>query len=434
MIVIPGILGSRLVHEDSGTTVWGAFGGGFADPRTDDGARLVALPMQQGVPLSQLRDDVVPDQVLDRLQVNLLGMPLELGAYVNILRSLGVGGYRDRELARGGEVQYASDHFTCFQFAYDWRRDNAENAARLHQFILETRDYVRKEYERRYGPPKRPIKFDLVAHSMGGLMSRYYLRYGDAPLPEDGSLPELSWAGAQHVQRLVMIGTPNAGSIQSLFDLSEGVAFAPVLPSYPAAILGTMPGIYQLLPRARHGVLVDADDPQQRAGDPLDPELWRRHQWGLADPSQDASLARLLPDVEDPAERRAIALDHLEKALRKADQFQRALDVPARPPEGTTLHLFAGDAKPTSATASVDAASGEAEVASDDYGDGIVLRTSALMDERVGQEWSPGLVSPIHWRTTTFLFTDHLGLTRDPVFTDNLLFMLLEQPRVAQTP
>jgi hypothetical protein len=30
----------------------------------------------------------------------------------------------------------------------------------------------------------------------------------------------------------------------------------------------------------------------------------------------------------------------------------------------------------------------------------------------------------------TFLFTDHLGLTRDPAFADNVLYLLLEDPRL----
>jgi len=28
-----------------------------------------------------------------------------------------------------------------------------------------------------------------------------------------------------------------------------------------------------------------------------------------------------------------------------------------------------------------------------------------------------------------FLFRDHLGLTQDPAFIDNLLYLLLEEPR-----
>ena len=51
------------------------------------------------------------------------------------------------------------------------------------------------------------------------------------------------------------------------------------------------------------------------------------------------------------------------------------------------------------------------------------------MDERVGSNWMPMLKSPIRWSHVTFLFTDHIGLTRDPAFTDNVLYLLLEDPR-----
>ncbi|MCH8127608.1 hypothetical protein IIC38_16870 [candidate division KSB1 bacterium] len=59
----------------------------------------------------------------------------------------------------------------------------------------------------------------------------------------------------------------------------------------------------------------------------------------------------------------------------------------------------------------------------------FILRSSALMDERLGGTWSPTLISPITWRQVLFLFTEHLAMTKDPAFTDNLLFLLLEQPR-----
>ncbi len=48
IIVIPGLLGSKLVDQDSGKTVWGAFGLGQVDPNTPQGARLFALPMAPG--------------------------------------------------------------------------------------------------------------------------------------------------------------------------------------------------------------------------------------------------------------------------------------------------------------------------------------------------------------------------------------------------
>jgi hypothetical protein len=98
IIVIPGLLGSRLVQKGSGTVVWGAFGLGQVDPNTPRGARMVALPMHRGASLSALRDDTVSDGALDRLIYNVLGVPIELNAYYRILRILGVGGYRDQQL------------------------------------------------------------------------------------------------------------------------------------------------------------------------------------------------------------------------------------------------------------------------------------------------------------------------------------------------
>ena len=41
------------------------------------------------------------------------------------------------------------------------------------------------------------------------------------------------------------------------------------------------------------------------------------------------------------------------------------------------------------------------------------------------------LQSPIAWSGVQFLFSDHLGLTEDPAFADNVLFLLLEQPRLS---
>ncbi len=32
-----------------------------------------------------------------------------------------------------GSTDYGDGHFTCFQFDYDWRRDNVEDAKRLNR-------------------------------------------------------------------------------------------------------------------------------------------------------------------------------------------------------------------------------------------------------------------------------------------------------------
>jgi hypothetical protein len=151
--------------------------------------------------------------------------------------------------------------------------------------------------------------------------------------------------------------------------------------------------------------------------------------WGLADPEQDRVLEVILPEVPDRDARRRIAIDHQRKCLERARRFAEALDSPAVSPPGLKQYLIAGDSVPTVAVLSVDESTGAVEIAASAPGDGTVLRSSALMDERIGGAWTHSLVSPIRWQNVMFLFTDHLGMTKDPAFTDNVLYLLLEDPR-----
>jgi len=425
VIVIPGVLGSKLINAETDQVVWGAFTGGAVNPKKAEGARLFALPMQEGVPLSQLRDTVVSDGALDRIRLSFFFLPISLSAYVYILRALGVGGYRDEALGESGAIDYGEDHFTCFQFDYDWRRDISENAKRLHEFILEKKKYVEAELDTRFGAKERDVKFDIVAHSMGGLVARYYLRYGPNPLPPDGSIPPQSWEGYLNVERVVLIGPPNAGSVQSLVYLVKGIKFGPFLPKYEPAILGTMPAVYQLLPRPRHKAIVQMRNRDEPV-DIYDPAFWEEMGWGIVAEDQDDVLKKLLPDASNREERLQVARDHLGKVLARAKQFAEAMDSPSELPEGMTLYLFAGDAVKTDAVMAVDEKNGNIKTIQQGPGDKTVLRSSALMDERVGAQWEPRLISPIDWTNVVFLFKDHLGLTKDSVFIDNILYFLLE--------
>lgn len=427
VIVIPGILGSKLADADASRPVWGAFTFGAADADTADGARAVALPMRESVPLAELRDDVRATTVLDTLTADIgLIRNLKIGAYVDILTTLAAGDYRDQTLGEAGVVDYGGAHYTCFQLAYDWRRDVSEMAVELDQQVRAAQVAQRVA---RGLPDDAPIKVDVIAHSMGGLVLRYYLRYGTQPLPENGSLPELTWAGAEHVDRAILIGTPNAGSAEALVQLVEGLDLNPFFPNYRPALLGTMPAIYQLLPRARHASVVD------ESGTPIDVfdvRTWEKYGWGLASPDQDRVLRWLLPEFDDPEVRRRIALDHLAKCLDRAQQFHRALDVPAKRPDGLELYLFAGDAYDTPGVVRVDARGG-VRVVEMVPGDETVARTSAVMDERVGGAWRPYLRSPVDWSQVFFVHANHLGLTRAAAFVDNVLFLLLEKPRAGRT-
>ncbi|WP_428387180.1 esterase/lipase family protein [Mucisphaera sp.] len=433
VIVIPGILGSRLKDPQTGRLVWGAFDNEYIRPTSAEGARLIALPMEQGKPLNQLHSRLVPDGALDTVNVSIFWLPFELGAYVQILETLGAGGYRDEQFAQAGTVDYGTDHFTCFQFAYDWRRDNVENAHALLDFIDEKRKLVQDAYLRDYGIANADVKFDIVAHSMGGLLTRYALRYGRADLPTDGSTPEVTWAGAEHIDQVILVATPSAGSVYSMLQLQEGAKLPIFWPDYEPALLGTMPAIYQLLPRPRHGGYID-ETTRQPINSIYDAHYWEEMGWSLLDPDQDDILQQLLPNATTREHRLVIARDHTAKALHRARLFHEALDIPANRPEHLELHLFAADSRETGAILAINQETGRTHITGTAPGDTTVLRTSALMDERLNGNWTPQLRSPIDWTSVTFLFSDHIGLTKSKAFSDNVLYKLLEQPSDPPVP
>ncbi len=226
-----------------------------------------------------------------------------------------------------------------------------------------------------------------------------------------------------------MVGTPNGGSLDAMLKLVEGYHPALLLPRYPAAVIGTMPSLYEMLPRSRHGVLLDDQD--RPVNDIFDPELWRKNGWGLVDSSQDKVLQMLLPHVASPQDRRQLAFEYLSKVLYRAKQFAAALDVPAEPPKSVKYYLVVGDAEDTDKVARFDQ-NGKITVTKKGPGDSVVLRSSALMDERGPDRQTSRLISPIGWKQVFFLFSDHRNITNDPAFTDNLLYILLESPSDSQ--
>ncbi len=119
VIVIPGLLGSRLV-DGQGRVVWGEFGGDSIDLGSAEGLRALALPMDGG------DDDLRADGALQKVRVSL-GLDFKFEAYSSMLQAFGVGGYTDE--GHGSiPVDYGPGHYTCFQFGYDWRKSCAENA------------------------------------------------------------------------------------------------------------------------------------------------------------------------------------------------------------------------------------------------------------------------------------------------------------------
>lgn len=421
-VFIPGIMGSRLTVTGSSDAVWGEFGNAVARKNADDTRQLIALPLAQGRPLHSLKSLSAADGTVRRAR--LWGLPISVGIYDGILDTVGAS------LGTGRGVrlsQPASSFFTSFEFEYDWRRSLDETAAQLHEFLQLAASIVQASREN-----SAPVQFDVVAHSMGGLILRYYLQYGAQLLPSNGQLPQLTWAGCNLVAKAILVATPNAGAAISIRTLIEGLPGRPLVhPGYDQAITGTMPSLYQLMPRTRHNAIVD--QATHETLDPFDENLWHRFGWGLAGPDIDDTLKVQMQGSGTPSSRRDAAGDHLGKCLRNARNFHAAMDLQTVPPEGTELHLVAGDGRPTVRRLGVAASSGSLAILAREAGDGTVIRGSALLDERMGLDdtdasWFGEPRSPIPWKSVIFLNAEHMAMINDRVAVDNLLFRLFEAP------
>ncbi|MEM7188812.1 MAG: hypothetical protein AAF439_04300 [Pseudomonadota bacterium] len=446
LIAVPGILGSRLVDTATDKVIWGGGARGLsADP--EDPADFLALALPIGPadqPLTRHRDRVRADGILDTASVDILGVEIDIDVYIGVARTLDAGGFRvsgqssfdgpgapvtlaepiETSVEETEERQEATSDFNAFRFDYDWRRDLIETAHAFGRFLR--RRQIQVATARGVAPDE--VKFDLIAHSMGGLVSRYFLMYGDAAPGPDGTLPPITWDGARFFSRAIFVAPPNAGSISAMTYLVNGRSLGPFQPHFPATLLATHPSIYQLMPRSRHNRLFQAGAPVE---DLYDIKLWRENGWGLTGPEADTHLALLLPEVDSPTERRKIALKHKARLLERAEQFHTMMDRWAPPPADLDLFLVVGGGFETPATANI-LPDRTIEIADVEEGDGVVLRSSALLDERLDGDFSNGLRSPLRFKTTLFLPDEHIELTKNPVFGDNLLFWLLEAPRPAE--
>jgi len=324
VIVIPGILGSELINSKTGETVWpSAF-------RTS----------QEGLPMSpdlaSNRDDLVPGKIVETVRLARL-LP-EVYVYKDLLDALRrYAGYRDGDWENPAADGYQD---TFYVFPYDWRQDNVTNARALFRRL-----------ERLKSKLQRPdLKFNVVAHSMGGLIARYAAMYGDVDLPEGDGPIHPTWIGAAHISKIVMIGVPNEGSADAFATIVEGYSITeglrrrvPLLNKLTAEDVVRTPSAFQLLPH-RQAVRFLDENLQPLEVDLYDPEVWKRYGWSaIYSPEfrrHYVQAAGTDGHVDD--------LDlYLAATLKRAHRFQQALDAVENSNLPVTLLAIGGDCEET---------------------------------------------------------------------------------------
>lgn len=411
LIVIPGIMGSRLYRADTNYEIWpGSVWNLMA------GSEFVSLALTipgseeiAGAPrLPELRTGGVFHEIAGR------------DFYGQIIRTLTeAGGYTcvPRE-----KVTAASD---CVLFAWDWRKGMVTAAAELDALVQRLRTL-------RNDPT---LKVDIVAHSAGGLLARYFVRFGGVDILDEDK-PRITFEGGRKVRQVVLIGTPNYGSITALQKAITGIdiGFSSMRPE----TIATMPGMFQLLPHPDRTWMIDIRG-QRIDLDLFDVATWRENHWSIWDPEVHNRIRAQFVDASAADAYLAAFEAHFARQLARTARFHRALS--RRVIESPTQYIIFGSACfETSARCLLEEVDGQIHVWLHprdikhplpgipyeslmlEPGDGSVTKASLLARDSL-DPYAAHSDFPIAW--SMFVCEHHQNLTANATFRDNLLNILL---------
>lgn len=415
VIIVPGIVSSTLVDQQ-GKEIW------FGSIRkllfsNYEELALEINPQTLAPKPSKYRPGILPKSVVGKDFYGPLFKTLEKA-----------GRYK---LAKLGDP-YTTPERRYYKFSYDWRYGNEVTAKKLDAFI----EQIRRDYNR----PN--MKVDLIGHSMGGLIIRYYMRYGDQDVLADNDFP-VSQAGAKKARRVILLGSPNLGSVSTLAEIIEG--YKVIFGRIPTESVITLPSIYQLLPHPLNNWIVTAEGKHLKR-DLFNVNLWRRFQWSVFDPKVIQRIKKRYASEAEGERRVALLQDYMHNHLERARRFVWSLSVMIEDPKYQLIN-FGGNCQPTPARIVVEEVDGESlvrlrpkqikrPVKGVDYkrlmlepGDGRVTKPSMLARDFLDPSKPRHRYSFFPQDYAFFLCEDHIRVTSNINFQDNLLNVLLEQTR-----
>ncbi|MEL6263779.1 MAG: lecithin--cholesterol acyltransferase, partial [Cyanobacteria bacterium J06626_6] len=218
VIILPGILGSVL--QKDGKDLWAPSGQSILNLVTRSKKTIESLELGF--------DDPTLDDLGDGIQATALIEDLHL-----VPGLVKVDGYTrtTRMIVDNFQITQGDIHLdpidrpaNFYHFPYDWRRDNRVHARKLKS-LIETRLKCWRSHS-----GASDAKVILLAHSMGGLVARYYLEV---------------LGGWRDARALFTFGTPHRGSVNGLNFLANGYQ---KLSLDLTDVMRSFTSVYQLLP------------------------------------------------------------------------------------------------------------------------------------------------------------------------------------------
>ena len=411
LIVIPGVMGSRLHRVDNDREVWpGSFWNLMIASDFDDLA--LTIPGSEAIAGAPRPAKLESGGIFHEIAGE--------DFYAQIITTLSdAGGYtcvpREKVTAR-------SD---CVLFAWDWREGMVVAARELDDLVEQLR--------RLRGDPS--LRVDIVAHSAGGLVARYFVRFGSVDTLQEVE-PTISFAGGEKVRQAILIGTPNYGSIKALQKAITGYPIG--LTRIRSETIATMPGMFQLLPHPDRTWMIDIRG-RRLDLDLHDVDTWRRHRWSIWDPEVRGRIRAGFADPSSAEEYLAVFEANFDRQLTRAARFHRSLSRPVAAAP-TRYVVFGSACLPTPARCLLEEVDGRTHVWLDprdikqpiagvpyerlmvEPGDGRVTKASLLAMDSLDLDATRGDF-PVAW--AVFVCARHENLPANVTFQDNLLNIVL---------
>lgn len=240
LIFIPGFYGTRLVQTGDRRVVWLSAWQALFGSKT---AARTGFGVAGERPL-------VPGTVLDCI-------PVIPGIYAKDVYAAFLGKLRARLGTRG-----SSSHIHLF--AYDWREDYFTAVKQLARLVSELKH-------------RSATSIAIIAHSLGGLITSYYLRYG-SQAPEEAVE---TWEGASHIDKVVLATVPFKGSMTAFHNMKHGARFGLNTTLIKAQAFATFPSVYEMMPTYAPVLLDGGLKPLPHTL--YESEMWERYGWGFLD-------------------------------------------------------------------------------------------------------------------------------------------------------
>ena len=215
IVIVPGYMGSKLRDKKTGDIVWIDVPSMLKNP-----LKIEASVRRMFETMKYPNDDLEPAGIID--QVVFVPPLFKQEQYGRLVDALVQFGYVLDPKETGPNVP------AVYTFSYDWRQDNRKSARQLGEAI---------EYWRSRHPG---AKAWLIAHSNGGIISRWYIE-------KEG--------GKEHVGRLFLMASPWDGAPKSLQVMLQGlqIMFLKYFSRFGISeltneLILSFPSYYQLLP------------------------------------------------------------------------------------------------------------------------------------------------------------------------------------------